>query len=109
MMHTREQLFKLLEVAKAMRAFISHHLGGIEELRSRLEKVEAELVAAQKVVADEAEQLSQAEEEKGAVRAEADTKVGQENLQLKKEVDELRASLVAQKKKIESLQVSLVA
>ena len=73
MMHTREQLFKRLEVAKAMLAFISHHSGGIEELPSRLEKVEAELAAAQKAVADGAEQLSQVEEEKGVVRVEADT------------------------------------
>ena len=73
MMHTREQLFKLLEVAKAMRAFISHHPGDIEELRSRLEKVETELAAAQKAVADGAEQLSRAEEKKGVVRAEVNT------------------------------------
>ena len=65
MMHMRKQLFKRLEVAEAMRAFISHHPGGVEEMRSRLEKVEAELVAAQKAVADGAKKLSQAEEEKG--------------------------------------------
>ena len=72
MMHTREQLFKRLEVAEAMRAFISHHPGGIEELRSRLEKVEAKLVVAQKAVVDGAEKLSRAEEEMGVVRAEVD-------------------------------------
>ena len=44
-MHTHEQLFKRLEVAEAMYAFISHHPGGIEELHSQLEKVEAELAA----------------------------------------------------------------
>ena len=73
MMHTREQLFKRLEVEETMLAFISHHPGGIEELPSRLEKVDAELVAAQKAVADGAEQLSRVEEEKGVVRVEADT------------------------------------
>ena len=73
MMHTREQLFKRLEVAEAMRAFISHHPGGIEELRSRLEKMEAKLVVAQKAVVDGAEKLSRVEEEKGVVRAEVDT------------------------------------
>ena len=122
MMRTREQLFKWLEVAEAMRTFISHHPGCIEELRSRLEKVEAELAAAQKVVADEAEQLSRAEEEKGVVRAKADTlkkenealegqvnEVGQENLQLKNEMDELRASLTAQKKETKTLQANLTA
>ena len=72
MMHTREQLFKRLEVAEAMRAFISHHPGGIEELRSRLEKMEAKLVVAQKAVVDGAEKLSRAEEEMGVVRAEVD-------------------------------------
>ena len=108
MMHTCEQLFKRLEVAEAIRAFISHHSGGVEELRSRLEKVEAELATAQKVVADGAEQLSRVEEEKGVIRAEADmlkkekealadqvNRVKQENLQLKREMDELRASLAA--------------
>ena len=60
-------------MAEAIRAFISHHPGGIEELCSRLEKVEAELAAARKAVANGAEQLSPAEEEKGVVRAEADT------------------------------------
>ena len=72
MMRTREQLFKRLEVAEAMRAFISQHRGGIEEPRTRLEKVEAELAAARKAVADGTEQLSRAEEEKVAIRAEAD-------------------------------------
>ena len=72
MMRTREQLFKRLEVAEAMRAFISQHPDGIEELRTRLEKVEAELATDRKAVADETEQLSRAEEEKGAIRAEAD-------------------------------------
>ncbi|RVW85484.1 hypothetical protein CK203_044078 [Vitis vinifera] len=72
MMHMGEQLFKRLEVAEAMRAFISHHPGCIEELRLRLEKVEAELAAAQKAVVDGAEKLSRAEEEKEVFWAEAD-------------------------------------
>ncbi|KAL6315266.1 hypothetical protein AAG906_000348 [Vitis piasezkii] len=36
MMRTREQLFKRLEVAKAMQAFISHHSGDIEEMSLNL-------------------------------------------------------------------------
>ena len=108
MIHTCEQLFKRLEVAEAIRAFIFHHSSGVEELRSRLEKVEGELAAAQKAVTDGAEQLSRAEEEKGVIQAEADmlkkekealadqvNRVKQENLQLKREMDELRASLAA--------------
>ena len=121
MMHTREQLFKWMEVAEAMRAFISHHPGDIEELRSRLEKVEAELATVKKAGMDGAKKLSRAKKEKGVIRAEADTlkeekealegqvkRVEQENLQLKKEVDELRASLAAQKRETEGLQAGLV-
>ncbi|RVX05839.1 hypothetical protein CK203_023907 [Vitis vinifera] len=109
MMHTCEQLFKRLEVAEAMRAFISHHPSGVEEMRSRLEKAEAELAATQKAVANGAERarlrrrrgLSRlSEPAEGGKRAlEGQIKgVEQENSQLKKEVDELRASLAAQKK-----------
>ena len=84
-----------------MCAFISQHPGSIEELLSHLEKVETELAAARKAVADGTEQLSRAEEEKRVVRAEANllkkekaalegqvNEVGQENLQLKKEMEE---------------------
>ncbi|RVW73839.1 hypothetical protein CK203_056642 [Vitis vinifera] len=59
--------FKQLEVVEAMRAFISHHSGGIKEMRSKLEMVEVDL----------------AEEEKGAIWAEAD--------QLKEEREALEA------------------
>ena len=122
MMRTCEQLFKWLEVAEAMRAFISHHPGGIEEMRSLLERVEADLATAQKAVADGAEMIKLAEEEKGAIRVEADqlkeekealegqvNGVEQDNSQLKKEMDELRASLAARKKETEGLQAGLVA
>ena len=121
MMRTREQLFKRLKVAEAMRAFISQHLGGVEELRAQLEEVEAKLATAQKAVADGSKQLCRVEGEKEAIRAEAHilkkekealegqvNEVGQENLQLKRETEELRASLVAQKKESEDLRVGLV-
>ena len=52
MMHMRKQLFKRLEVAEAMRAFISHHSSDVEEMRSQLEKAEAELATTQKAVAN---------------------------------------------------------
>ncbi|RVW72062.1 hypothetical protein CK203_054799 [Vitis vinifera] len=64
-LETAEVLFKRLEVAEVVRAFISHHPSGIEKLRSRLEKVKAELAVAQKAIADGAEKLSRAEEERG--------------------------------------------
>ena len=65
-------LFEQLEVAKAMWAFISHHLGSNEELRTKLERVEADLVVAYKVVADGVEALKLVEGEKEVVRVEAD-------------------------------------
>lgn len=70
MMQQRAQLFKRLEVAEAMRAFISYHPGDIEEMHSKLERVEADLATAQKAIADETEMLRLAEREKGAIRAE---------------------------------------
>ena len=85
-----------------MRAFISYHPGDIEEMRSKLERVEADLAAAQKVVADGAEMLKLDEGEKGVIRVEADQLkeekevleakykgAEQENSQLKNEMDEL--------------------
>ena len=72
MMRQRTQLFKRLEVAEAMQAFISHHPSGIEELRTKLERVEADLAVAQKVVANRVETLKLVEGEKGAIWAKAD-------------------------------------
>ena len=66
-MHTHEQLCKQLEVTEAMRAFISHHPYVIEEMRSRLERVEADLATAQKAVADRAEKLKLAKGEKRVI------------------------------------------
>nr|CAN67634.1 hypothetical protein VITISV_031865 [Vitis vinifera] len=72
MMRTRAQLFKRLEVAKAMRAFISHHSSDIEEMRSKLERVEVDLAVAQKAIANGAEMLKLAEEEKRGIRTKTD-------------------------------------
>ena len=67
MMRTRAQLFKQLEVAEAMRAFISHHPGGIEEMRSKLERIEVDLAIAQKAVSDGTKMLKLAEGEKETI------------------------------------------
>lgn len=61
MMWQHAQLFKWLEVAEAMRTFISHHPNDIEEMHSKLERVEADLATAQKAVVDGAEMLRLAE------------------------------------------------
>ncbi|RVW66973.1 hypothetical protein CK203_064065 [Vitis vinifera] len=91
MMLSREQLFERLKVAEAMRAFISQHPGGIDELRAQLEKVEAELASARKAASDGAQRLCQ------------------ENLQLRREMEELQASLAAQKKESEDFRASMAA
>lgn len=65
-------LFERLEVAEAMRNFISHHMSGSEELYAKLERVESDLTTAQKAAAEEAKALKLAEGEREATRAEAD-------------------------------------
>ena len=50
-----------------MRAFISQHPGGVEELRAQLEKVEAELASERKAVSDETKQLCQVEGERKVI------------------------------------------
>lgn len=67
MMQQRAQLFKRLEVAEAMRVFISHHPGNIEELYAKLEREETNLAATQKVVADGIETLKLVKEEKRVI------------------------------------------
>lgn len=47
-----------------MRAFITHRVGGSEELCAKLEQVESDPAAAQKATADGAEALKLAKREK---------------------------------------------
>lgn len=68
----RALLFERLEVAEAMRAFISHHLGGSKEMRTRLERVEIDLVAAQKAIAEGVEALKLAEGKREVICAKTD-------------------------------------
>eukprot|EP00261_Vitis_vinifera_P037768 XP_019079011.1 PREDICTED: uncharacterized protein LOC109123520 [Vitis vinifera] len=46
LMRQRALLFELLEVVEALRAFITHRVGGGEELCIKLEQVESDLAAA---------------------------------------------------------------
>ena len=111
----RALLFERLEVVEAMRNFISHHMSGSEELCVKLERVESDLVAAQKAAAEEAKALKLAEGEKEAIRAETDKlrkerrttkakfkKSKGENAQLKKEMKKLLNGFAAQKKELET-------
>ena len=58
---TAHFVFEWLKVAEAMRAFISHRLGGGEDLCTRLERVENDLTVARKVVVEGAKALKLAE------------------------------------------------
>ena len=105
-----------------MQAFVSHRLGGGEELHARLKRVETDLSIAQKVVAEGVKALKLADGERKTIRAKVDKlkKEGeateaklkgskQENSQLKREVEKLRIEFATQKKEIEELQAGFAS
>lgn len=113
MMRQRALLFECLEVVETMRAFITHRMSGSEELRAKLEQVESDLATTKKTPADGAKALKLVEGEKEAIRAESEwlrkkgkvveakcKGVKQENVQLKKEIEELQARFVTQRKEL---------
>lgn len=57
-------LFKRLEAAKTMRAYIAHNMDESEELPSKLKSIESELATAWKVVDEGVRLLKKAEEGK---------------------------------------------
>ncbi|RVW97710.1 hypothetical protein CK203_028090 [Vitis vinifera] len=65
-------------------------------MRSKLERVEADLAADQKAIADGTEMLKLAKRKKEAIRAKASLEAQ------KKETEELQAGLLAQKKELEA-------
>lgn len=70
MVQQRELFSDLLRIVDHMKVFVSHHMGGKEELRSRLEQSEANLAAAQKITAENAEALRRSQEDKEALQIE---------------------------------------
>lgn len=107
-------LFEQLEIVETMKTFITHRMSGREELRAKLERVESDLAATQKTAADGAEALKLVDGEKETIRDESEwlrnegktveakcKGVEQENVQLKKEIEELRAKFAAQRKELE--------
>ena len=115
MVRQRAILFERLEVAEAMRTFISHRMSSSEELCAKLERVESDLAAAQKVATKGAEALKLVEEKKKVIRAEVDMlrkedkvveakfkEAKREITQLRKEMKELRVGFAAQKKELET-------
>ncbi|KAL6319831.1 hypothetical protein AAG906_036896 [Vitis piasezkii] len=90
-----------LEVAEAIWVFVSHRLGGGEELRARLERVKTDLVAAQKERETICVEVDKLKKEGEAVEVKLKG-AEQENSQLKKEKNELEVGFVAQKKELEA-------
>lgn len=66
MVQRRELFTDFLRVADHIKVFVSHHMGGEEELRLRLEQSEANLAAA----AEKVEALRRSEDDKEALRIE---------------------------------------
>lgn len=93
LMYQRDVLHKRLELAESMRAFISHRMSHVEELRARLEQVEDELAALQNTVVEGAEALKKVEEEKEAFRMKVERlqKESEEAKRLRKEKESVEA------------------
>lgn len=105
-----------------MKAFVSHRMSDEEELCLRLEQSEANLAAARKAAAENAEALKRSEEEKEALQSELERvknweeatwarlrDVEHEKTQLGDEVQVLQTSLSSEKKQKEDLQLRLIA
>lgn len=105
-----------------MRAFFTQRLGSNKELRTQLEKADADPFAAQKAIVDEGRLLEKVEKERETMRTEACRvkaergateakckEVEQEKKQLHKEFEELRALSTAHKKEIKELQAKFAA
>lgn len=97
-----------------MRTLITQQMADNEELRSKLAWVEGDLAVTQKAVADIAEQLRKAKEERKMTNVEARwlreeweaaeakcRNTEQENECLRKELEDLQAGFAAQKKELE--------
>ena len=110
-MHQRDLLFERLEVVETMRAFIFHYMSSGEKLRGKLEPEESDLATTEKAIVEGAEALKLTEGKKKAIRIDANKlrkegkiaevklkETKQENVELKKEMKELWARFVAQKK-----------
>ena len=68
MVQQRKLFSDLLRIADHMKAFVSHRMGGEEELRSRLEQVKANLTAARRASEENAEALKRSQDDNEALR-----------------------------------------
>lgn len=122
MVQRRELFSDLLRIADHMKAFVSHRMGGEEELCLRLQRSETDLAVAQRAAAESAEALRRVEDDKVALRAELEevksreevmgerlNDVESEKAQLGGEIRQLRTELSIERKQKEDLQLRLVA
>lgn len=70
-MRQNAQLFKQLEAAETMRAYIAHNMDDREEHRVGLEAADGELAVAQKIVDEKVKLLKKTKKVKEIVEAEA--------------------------------------
>ncbi|XP_034708908.1 uncharacterized protein LOC117931950 [Vitis riparia] len=122
MVQQRDIFSDLLQTADYMKAFVSQRMSGEEELRSRLEQVEASLSAARRASEESAEALKKSQDDNEALRIElAEAKrreeatearlheAEDETAQLRGEARHLRTEVSIEKKQIEDLQLRLSA
>ena len=70
-MWQRAQLLYQLEVVETIKAYIAHNMDGSEDLHTRLETIESEIVDARKLIDEEVGLLRKAEEWNEAAEVEA--------------------------------------
>ena len=122
MVQWRELFSDLLTTAAHMKAFISHHMGGEEELRLRLQQSETDLAVARRATIESIEALRRAEDDKDALRTELEevkaweeaiadrlNEAESEKAQLGEEIRQLWTELSIERKQKEDLQLRLVA
>ena len=122
MVRQHDLFIDLLRIFDHMKAFVSQHMGGEEELRSRLERAEASLSVARRAFEESPEALKKSNEDNEALRIElAEAKSREEftdarlheaegeMAQLRGEMRQLRTEVSIEKKQREDLQLCLSA
>ena len=120
MVQQHDLFTNLLRITDHMKVFVSQRMSAEEELRSRLEQVEASLSAAQRASEESAEALKRSQNDNEALRielAEAKSREGSTDARLHEaegemdrlrvEVRKLRTEVSIEKKQREDLQLRL--
>ena len=121
MVQHRELFSDLLRITDHMKAFVSHRMSGEEELHSRLEQAEANLIAVQRASEESAEALKRSQDDNEALRIELEEaksreeatetclhEAEDERAQLSEEVRQLHTEVSIERKQKEKLQLRLI-